>query len=203
MSISRAPSTSISIEAAMKGHRNWTSSARAGFLSSVAVLMVACGITAPRSNEGYADLDSLGVFDTDRTMALSIGPTLIRIAAWAVDDDEPEIAAMLRDLDGVRIRIYEIDGNPQRVADRIMNMSKHLREDGWQSVVLVQEENEQTHMLIRARGDRISGLTLISSDGEEEAVIINLMGHLDPHNFSEVMDALDIESPDVEVAALD
>ncbi len=187
----------------MKGHSTWTSPARAGFLSIFTLLMVACGITAPRSNEGYADLDSLGVFDTDRTMALSIGPTLIKFAALAVDDDEPEIAALLRDLDGVRIRIYEIDGNPQRVAKRIMNMSKRLREDGWQSVALIQEEDEQTHMLIRTSGDRIYGLTLISSDGEEEAVIINLMGHLDPHNFSDLMNALDIDSPDVKVAVLD
>ena len=157
---------------------------------------------APRSNEGFADLDSLGVFDTDRTMALSIGPTLIKIAALAVDDDEPEIAALLRDLHGVRIRIYEIDGNPQRVADRIMNMSKRLREDGWQPVILVQEDDEQTHMLMRTGGERIYGLTLISSDGAEEAVVINLMGHLDPHNFSDVMDALDVDTPDVKVATL-
>ena len=192
-----------SIEPAMKGHRTWTGPARAGLLSSLVVMMAACGITAPRSNEGYADLDSLGVFDTDRTMALSIGPTLIRFAALAVDDDEPEIAAMLRDLDGVRIRIYEIDGNPQRVADRIMHMSRRLREDGWQSVVLIQEEGEQTHMLMRSSSNRIQGLTLISSDGEQEAVVINLMGHLDPQNFGDVMAALDIDSPDVEVAALD
>ena len=191
------------IELAMKAPGNWTGPARAGFLSILAMLMVACGITAPRGNQGYADLDSLGVFDTDRTMALSIGPTLIRIAARAVDDDEPELAAMLRDLDGVRIRIYEIDGNPQRVANRIMNMSMHLREDGWQNVLLIQEEGEQTHMLMRSRGERIDGLTLITSDGDQEAVVINLMGHLDPHSFGEVMAALDIDSPEVEVAALD
>ena len=187
----------------MKMHSTWTGSARAACLSILTILTVACGITAPRSNEGYADLDSLGVFDTDRKMALSIGPILINIAALAVDDDEPEIAALLRDLDGVRIRIYEIDGNPQRVSDRIMKMSEQLREDGWQRVALIQEESEQTHLLMRTSGDRMVGLTLVSSDGEEEAVVINLMGQLDPHNFNDVMGALDIDSPEVEVAALD
>ncbi len=174
---------------------------RAGLLAGSILLLTACGITAPRSNEGYADLESLGLFDTDRTFALSIGPTLLKIAAFAVDDDEPGTAAMLRDLDGVRIRIYEIDGDAERVASRAKEMSLHLREDGWQSVMLAQEDGEQVHMLMRSDGDRIKGLTLITTD-HEEAVVINLMGHLDPGNFSEVMDALDVDAPDVEVAPL-
>jgi hypothetical protein len=173
---------------------------RAGLLCGLALVLASCGLTAPRSNEGYADLESLGVFDTDRTMALSIGPTMLRFAAMVIDEDEPETAALLRDLDGVRIRIYEIDGDAGRVAERVYDMSKHLREDNWQPVMLVNDDDEQTHMLMRSRGERIQGLTLITSD-EEEAVVINLMGHLDPASFTEVMVALDVDAPEVEVAA--
>jgi len=175
---------------------------KAGLLAGSILLLTACGITAPRSSEGYADLESLGMFDTDRTMALSIGPTLLRFAAFVVDEDEPGTAAMLRDLDGVRIRIYEIDGDAERVAARAKEMSMHLRADGWQPVMLVQEDGEQVHMLMRSDGDRIQGLTLITTD-YEEAVVINLMGHLDPANFSEVMGALDVDAPEVEVATLE
>ena len=193
--------TSISTDMGTPAYKNRAGLQKAGLVLATIVMLCACGITAPRSNEGYADLDSLGVFDTDRIMALSIGPTMLNIAAWAVDDDEPEIAALLRDLDGVRIRIYEIDGDAERVARRVKKMSSRLREDNWQPVVLIQEDNEQTHMLIRSDGDRILGLTLITSDGEE-AVVINLMGHLDPSHFSDVMVALDVDAPDVEVAPL-
>ena len=172
---------------------------KAGLILAGALVMASCGITAPRSSEGYANLDSLGVFDTDRTMAISIGPTVLRIAIWALDDDEPETAALLRDLDGVRIRIYEIDGDAERVAGRVQKMSLKLREDNWQPVILIQEDGEQTHMLMRSDGDRIQGLTLITSD-DEEAVVINLMGHLNPENWTEVMEALDVDSPEVKVA---
>jgi hypothetical protein len=160
----------------------------------------ACGITAPRGNAGYANLDSLGVFDTDRELALSIGPTLIRVATWALDEDEPETAALLRSLDGVRIRIYEIDGDPARVAARIQRMSAHLRKDRWEPVMLVQDEGEETHMLIRQRGERILGLTLITSDGHSEAVVINVMGDIRPEHFGDVMVALDVDAPEVRVA---
>jgi hypothetical protein len=183
-------------------YANRTGLLKAGLLSGSIAVLTACGITAPRSNEGYADLDSLGVFDTDRTMAMSIGPTLLNFAAFVIDEDEPETAALLRDLEGVRIRIYEIDGDAERVAGRVRDMSTQLREDDWHPVMLVQEDEEQTHMLMRSDGDRIEGLTLLTSDGEE-AVVINLMGHLNPQNFTEVMVALDVDAPEVEVATLE
>ncbi len=175
---------------------------RAGLILSIIALLTACGITAPRNNEGYANLDSLGLFDTDRKFALSIGPAVLNFAAFAMDEDEPETAALLRGLDGVRIRIYEIDGDAERVALKVKNMSSRLRKENWQPVMLVQEDDEQTHMLMRSKGEQIQGLTLITSD-DEEAVVINLMGHLDPRHFTDVMDALEVDAPDVKVATLE
>ena len=152
----------------------------------------ACGLTAPRSGPGYAELDSLGVFDTDRTMVLSIGPTLLRFAAAHLDD-EPELQALLKSLDGVRLRIYEIDGDPAKVAARIDRIGSHLQEDGWDPVMLIRESEERTQMFLKSKGGQVRGLTLLTSDGETEAVVINLIGEIEPQRFSDVMVALDIE----------
>lgn len=162
----------------------------------------ACGITAPRSNDGYADLESLGMRDTDRVINLSIGPTLLHFAARYMDD-EPETRDLLRSLDGVRIRIYEIDGDASRVAHRIFRMSEHLQEDGWEPVMLVREQDEEVHMLLRMDNNHISGMTVLISDGESEAVIVNLMGEIRPEQFGDVMVALEVDAPgvdDVQVA---
>lgn len=156
----------------------------------------ACGLTAPRSSEGYANLDSLGMRDTDRVMTLSIGPALLRFAASHVDDD-PETRELLRSLDGVRIRIYEINGSTARVASRIDRMSEKLQEDGWDPVVLIREKNETTHMLMRVVEGSIAGMTVLVSDGESEAVVINLMGRIQPEQFGDVMVALDVDAPGV------
>jgi len=162
------------------------------------VLIVSgCGITAPKSSDGFADLESLGMRDTDRVMNLSIGPTLLHFAARYVDD-EPEVRDLLRSLDGVRIRIYEIDGDAGRVAARIYDMSQHLQADGWEPVLLVREENEEVHMLLRTVNSRISGLTVLTSDGESEAVVVNLMGDIRPEQFGDVMVALEVDAPGVE-----
>ncbi|MFC1695032.1 DUF4252 domain-containing protein [Pseudomonadota bacterium] len=166
------------------------------------VLLTACGLTAPRASEGYADLKSLGMRDTDQVMSLSIGPSVLRFAASHVDDD-PEVRELLRSLDGIRIRIYEIDGDAGRVALRVNAMSSHLQEDGWEPVMLVRQENEATHMLLRVVDDRICGLTVLVSDGDSEAVVINLMGKIKPEQFGDVMLALEVDAPgvgDVELA---
>lgn len=163
----------------------------------LALALTACGLTAPRSNDGYADLESLGMTDTDRVLSLSIGPALLRFASSHIDDD-PEVRELLKGLDGVRIRIYEIDGDAGRVAARIDSMSRHLQDDGWESVMLVREENEATHMLLRTADGRICGMTVLVSDGESEAVVVNLMGEIRPQQFGDVMVALDVDAPGVE-----
>lgn len=169
------------------------------FLAAAVLLLAltACGLTAPRSNEGFADLDSLGVMDTDRVMNLSIGPTLLHFAANHVDD-EPETRELLRSLDGVRIRIYEIDGDAGRVAGRMKTMSTKLQQDGWEPVLLVRDQEEQVHMLLRMVDGQIRGMTVLVCDGATEAVVINLMGTIQPEQFNGVMMALDVDAPGVE-----
>jgi hypothetical protein len=163
----------------------------------LAAALSACGLTAPRSSDGYADLESLGMRDTDTVMTLSIGPSLLHFAASHVDD-EPEVRELLKNLDGVRIRIYEINGDASRVASRINSMSGNLQDDGWEPVMLIREENEATHMLIRTVDQQICGMTVLVTDGDTEAVVINLMGEIKPQQFGDVMLALDVDAPGVE-----
>lgn len=171
-------------------------SLRVGALLALALLLAGCGLTAPRSSDGFADLDSLGIADTDRVLSISVGPALLRFAARHVDND-PETQALLRSLDGVRIRIYEIDGDAARVANRMGGMSRRLQDDGWESVMTIREESERVHMLLRTTEGRISGMTVLVSDGESEAVIVNLMGDIRPEQFSDVMVALDVDAAGV------
>lgn len=169
-------------------------------LCAAAMLLLSltgCGFTAPRHSEGFAELESLGAADVEQTFSLSIGPSLLRFAASHIED-EPEMARLLRNLDGVRIRIYEIDGDASRVAARMSRMGQHLQEDGWEAVALIRDKDEETRLLMKASGNQIHGLTFLSSDGKSEAVVINLMGDIQPDQFSGAMMALNVDAPGVE-----
>ena len=174
-------------------------------LALAALIVGGCGLTAPRSSDGYADLDSLGVFDVDNTMTLSIGPALLSFAASHTESD-PKAQALLRGLDGVRIRLYTIDGNADRVAGRLNRMGERLREQGWEPVAVIQEAGETVHMLMKPVGEapnqRIAGLTVLVAD-RQEAVVVNVMGELKPELFSSTMAALDVNvTPQIQVAAV-
>jgi hypothetical protein len=185
------------VGARRRGHRSAPRRPCTALLILLAALTLGgCGLTAPRGNEGFADLDSLGVSDTDRVLTLSIGPALLRFAARHVDDD-PETRELLRSLDGIRIRIYEIDGDAARVAMRMDDMSHKLATSGWERILLVRQEQEQAHMLVKLEGERIRGMTVLVSDGDAEAVVINLMGDIHPQQFGDVMAALDVDAAGV------
>lgn len=162
------------------------------FLAGVLVI-TACGITAPSRNEGYADFDSLGYRDVDSTMSLSIGPSILRLVAIGNMDD-PHAQALLGGVTGVRVKAYDIIGDEERVFQRIDAMRRDLQEDGWVPVVQVQEVGERTVMLIKTRGEHIVGLTVLTSD-RREAVMVNVLGELQPEMFAEAMVALDIDVP--------
>lgn len=166
-----------------------------------AFLLSSCGITAPRGNEGYANLDSPGMAETDRTMSLSLGRTTLRFAARFLDD-EPETQALLRSLDGVRVRIYEVHGDSERVAENFEHMGSKLNRDGWQPIMLVREEGELVQMYTRSSDARIQGLTIVSAD-DEEVVVVNVMGDIDPKYYGDVMVALNVDdAPEVQIAAV-
>jgi len=167
----------------------------------ILLMLSSCSITAPRSDAGYAKLDSPGMSDTDRITSLSLGRTTLRFAARFLDDDL-ETQALLRSLDGVRIRIYEVDGDSERVAQNFGHMSSKLSKDGWDPVMLVREEGELVQMYAKSSATGIQGLTIISADGDE-VVVVNVMGDIDPMYYSDVMVALDVDdAPDVQIAAV-
>ena len=142
------------------------SNCAAGFLQKIVAAVVlaftltACGITAPRSNDGYANLDSPGMSDTNRTMSISLGPTTLRFAARFLDDD-PETQALLRSLDGVRIRTYEVYGDSKKITQNFEHMGNKLYKDGWQPVMLIREEGELVQMYAKPSDTGIQGLTIV------------------------------------------
>lgn len=172
---------------------------RAVVTATALVLAVsACGLTAPRSNDGFANLDSPGMAETDRTMSLSLGPTVLHFAARFLDDD-PETQALLRSLDGVRLRIYEIHGDHAIVKHNFEHMGRKLGDDGWSPVMLVREEGELVQMYAKETDTGLRGLTIVSAD-QAEVVVVNIMGDIDPGHYGDVMVALNVENaPEVQV----
>ena len=159
--------------------------------------MAGCGITAPHRNPGYADLDGLSWRDVDAKLSLSVGPSILRFASTMIEE-EPAAREILRNLDGVRIRVYEVEGDPLEIAEDLNHMSAQLRHEGWEAVILMRDQGETTHVLIKIDQQRIAGLTVLTSDSLE-VVLVNVMGEMRPDLFEETMVAIDASVPDIDV----
>jgi hypothetical protein len=176
--------------------------ARMGAVALATVMLAAtgCGITASHSNPGYANLDSLGLLDTDRVVSISIGSSLLGLAARHSSDD-PQAQALLSGLQGVRVRVYEVEGDVDKVAARMQRMSAGLQASNWQPVLVVQDSGVYSRMLVKQDGERIAGLVVMSLDGGE-AVLVNIMGDLKPELFADTMAQLELDSaPDLQLAS--
>lgn len=172
-------------------------------VSLVALAMSACGVTAGslRNDPGYADLDYPGWREADKEFGFSLGPLPLRFAAWIIDeDDDPETAAMLRSLKGMRIRIYEVQGDEQRVFDRITESGKRLQRDGWDRLVTVNDGDENVLVMVKTDKTKISGMAVLTAD-RDEAVFVNMIGDIRPEFFNEILDSVDadVDVPEIEL----
>jgi hypothetical protein len=168
------------------------------------LILSGCGITAGslRGDPGYADLDYPGWREVDKEFGLSLGRLPLRLAAWAVDEgDDPETAALLRGLKGMRIRIYEVQGDEQRVFDRIDESRRRLEKDGWDKLVTVNDGDQNVLVMIKTNNAKISGMTVLTAD-RDEAVFVNMIGDIQPEFFNEIMNSVDadVDLPDIEIA---
>ncbi|MEM9304830.1 MAG: DUF4252 domain-containing protein [Pseudomonadota bacterium] len=166
----------------------------------IAVLaLTGCGISGNlRHHAGYAPFDSPKSWEADDVMAVSLGPLPLRIARVFVDEDE-EGMEVLRALDAVRVYIYELDGDNQRINARLDATAKDLEAAGWSPMVAVREDDGFVRVLVAMEsGDQIDGMVVMVSE-PDEVVLVNLMGDIRPELFSDYMAGMDVDVPPVTI----
>ena len=144
------------------------------------------------SNPGYVDFGSLeSVYGEPRVM-INIGGVLLQFMAVAAQasKDEPHAAALMRDLEGVRVNVYDTGGETTPAREKIADVRAVLEEAKWQPVVQVKEKEVQIFMKSDNHG--MQGLTVMTVD-EEEAVFINILGEIDPAHLNQVLGQLNVD----------
>ncbi len=140
---------------------------------------------------GYVDFGELqGVYGDPKVM-INLGGSILKFVGGMTKDD-PETAALLDKLKGVRINVYSVDGNPDAALQKVSQVKSMLQSGNWEPIVQVNEEGEQAQIFIKFSGDVMEGLTVMAVDAEE-AVFINIIGQMDPAQLSQMMDNFDVD----------
>ena len=164
-------------------------------LAIIANLTLAgCGITASglHSHAGYANIESPYWWQADSEVNLSLGSLTIGTARWVIDaDEDPEIDALLDDVEGVRLSIYKVEGNSAIFKDSFVETQTNLRADGWQHIIRVNDDKSADYslMFIKSNGEVIDGLVVLSLS-DDKAIFVNIIGNIQPDSFDPIMEQI-------------
>src|SRR3954471_9216146 len=134
------------------------------------------------SQPGYVPIEELGLFPRDKLeVEINIGPPLLRMIAAGTKQDDPGFSAVMDGLKSIQVQVFPVKGvDTAAVKTRIDRAVHWLEGHGWQSTVKVRDQGQETYVYLKMTGDRIEGLTLLSLDPKDEAVVINIVGRIDP-----------------------
>lgn len=133
---------------------------------------------------GYIDFSKFGLgAGEEATVEINLRGPMLKLAAAASNDDDPDVATMLSGLEGIFVRTYELDDRSPGGFDKaISSISQHLQSTGWETIVKVRERDERAHIAIKMDGEKIVGMTVVAmddGDSHNEVVFINIVGTID------------------------
>lgn len=148
------------------------------------LLMTGFALAGVEQQPGYVDFAKFGLgAGEEATVEVNLRGPMLKLAAAASDDDDPELGAMLDGLDGIFVRTYALDDrSPEAFEKAIASISKHMQETGWETIVRVRERDERAHIAIKLSGDDIIGMTVLAMDDKDkdnEVVFVNIVGTID------------------------
>ena len=141
---------------------------------------------------GYVDFGALDEVYGEPRVMINIGGVLMTFMAAAASHEDPQAAALMRNLDGVRVNVYDTAGVMTPALEQIKAVRVLLQQEGWEPVVQVKEDGEEVQIFMKANEEGMQGLTVMTVN-LEEAVFINVLGEIDPAQLNAVMDNLNID----------
>jgi len=164
-------------------------------LTAMLALPVMAQEDALKAFPGYVDFGELGAIFGEPTVQIAVGASLLNMIGSLGASEDPDAAALLKRLNGVRVNVYETTGMADGAVDYVKNVSSQLGRTGWESVVTVNSNEEQVRIFMKINGDKVEGITVMAVE-EDEAVFVNVIGNINPDELSKVMDKFDVRFGD-------
>ena len=159
-------------------------------------LLSGCGITAGglQNEPGYAAFEYPHFWEADKEISISIGPTILNFVRAFVDESE-DFADLVSDVDGIHIRVYNIDDNVDVISGYINESANKLSRRGWDRLVTVKEEDEHVAVMVKLEDDQVQGVVVLVAE-PSEAVFINVIGNIRPESLQPLLARVYDDVPD-------
>jgi hypothetical protein len=167
----------------------------------VLTLLLALAAAAGRaqtleSQPGYVPIEKLDLFPPDKvSVEINLEGPLLHMVAAATKDD-PAFSAVMAGLKSIKLQVFPLKGEDAGATKaKIERAAKWLEARGWQSTMRVRDQGQETYIYLKETGGKVDGLTLLSFDPKEEAVVINIVGRIDPAQIGSIAQTLHVKVP--------
>jgi hypothetical protein len=115
----------------------------------------------------------------------------------ADDPDSKEVKAMMEQLDGIKILMYETKDSTNTTAGLASFKSEvsKLQTSGYSELMVVKQPNEEVKFLAMKKGDKIGELLLVIN-GDKEAGFISITGTIDMNTIGKLSKTMNFEGTD-------
>lgn len=164
----------------------------------VAFLLPVIGVAQPGSDHpGYFPIEDLEILPEESiNLEINLTGPMMKFIALATDEDDPELSKMVEDLESIRVRGADLEGvDVEEARSGIQRATTKLVDAGWSSMVRMREDDEEVYIYFKEEAGQMVGLTVLSLEGDE-AMLINLVGKIDPTKLSSLAYGLDLPQLD-------
>jgi hypothetical protein len=150
---------------------------------------VALATSGVKKQEGYAEFQMPEIEGLEPQFSLKLGPLGLKPLVWAAGMAEEKEADLLKNIDGLKVQIFEVRGDSSEISEQVGKALKVLKSQGWENTVVVNDTDEREHVRILTQidGDAFTG-AVISVVTPTEAVMINVMGRMSQEDIASVME---------------
>jgi hypothetical protein len=156
-------------------------------------LTAAAGRTQNLADQpGYVPIEKLDLFPRDKlSVEINIEGALLSLIAAGSRAEDPEFASLIAGLKSITVRAVPLKNVDAGVIRSKINQTVRWLEDrGWKSTLLARDEGEETHIYLKEVDGKIAGLTLLALDPADEAVVINIVGRIDPAQIGRISEGV-------------
>lgn len=150
------------------------------------------------AQSGYYPIEEMGIFaEGDLEVDVDLSGAMLRVAAGAMENQDAGIAELVANLERVRVQVGAPSGlDAATVAQKIAAAQATLESAEWQKILSVEESDEWVYLYALESAGNIVGLTVFVTEGNEEVVVVNIVGDIDPETLGRLlanMDGFDLD----------
>jgi hypothetical protein len=167
-------------------------------IPTVLLALSMAALSASAADPGYVDIGKFKPVEGRQFVEVNLHAPLLKFASVFVDNEEPEVAALIRTIKHVRVNVVGYDESTRaETTDRVEGVRRELEAQGWTQMVTVKQAEDAENVAVFIKmgsDDSVEGLivTVIDS-GKKEVVFVNLVGNIRPEQIATIGKRLNID----------